>query len=435
MFKGTTTVTPVYPVPDPPSEPTKRAQDDGAAISVRTFTETTTMHGCHSTMQADYHVIRRSIWVILMLVSTAFFLNAFIRGVMKYRTSPSSISVDIEPHKELALPDVTVCNNNIVRKSFLESQSSSIQKMLINPMDPTLDSSVNTTSYFQFYVDAMDPLDEFISWCLVNSTPLDCGQHIQPTMTFGGACYTLSVAQYPLVLTTPYAGLMFEISVDESEYTPTKYGGVGVKLMFHQHGEMPDEGLAVNIHPQTDVHVAIKQTQNNRLGTPYSTDDCHDDQFADYKLSSRYTKFGCEVECYVRYFEEFLGCDYAHKLDDVRDCSLLETTLNAVDAYSYMLSDKCVCLRPCNETVYSTDISAMAHRNTLSSADQSVKKITVTVYYPTFDVTVVSQKPSYDLNSFVADVGGQMGFFLGASILTLSEFLEFFIVFIIKKLK
>jgi hypothetical protein len=36
---------------------------------------------------------------------------------------------------------------------------------------------------------------------------------------------------------------------------------------------------------------------------------------------------------------------------------------------------------------------------------------------------------------FTADVGGQMGLFLGASIITISEFIEFILVFCLEKCK
>ena len=55
------------------------------------------------------------------------------------------------------------------------------------------------------------------------------------------------------------------------------------------------------------------------------------------------------------------------------------------------------------------------------------------VFFRSFNVETVEQLRSYTLSSFVADIGGQMGLFLGASLITLSEFLEFIVTSIYTK--
>jgi hypothetical protein len=226
-------------------------------------------------------------------------------------------------------------------------------------------------------------------------------------------------------------GLKFEISLNESEYSNYNFStGMGVKLIFHEHGTFPDDLWQVHLQPDTDVHVALQKSQNIRLGTPYSTDDCRDEE-DDYSLYPVYTKRGCQMECMNEYYRKRAGCDFI-RFQDLPNCTISDNLEHAANILMY-ITEECECLRPCSETIYTTDISTLAYRGTKPS--QHVKKISVNVYYPTFDVKVVNQEVSYDFNSFIADVGGQMGFFLGDSILTLSEMIEFICVFFIKKLK
>ena len=417
-------------------------KDAGDVVcSMRTFTERTTMHGCQSVMQTDYHVIRRLIWAALILVSTGLFLNAFIRGISQYCSYPSSISIDVQHNRNLALPDITVCNNNFLSKSFVASQDPSVQKFISDPANADVSISVNTTDFIGMMYGGMDPLDKFISNCIINLKQLDCEKHVQRSVSWLGGCYTISLMDFPLENTRSVSGFMFQISLIVSEYSHdfrNHAHGVGAILMFHQHGEQPNDGLAVNVAPDTVVQVAVRKSYNVRLGTPYNTKDCRAEQMVDYHLSTRYTVLGCEMQCFFNYFEQQVGCDYAGKVAGLRNCSLLEVTRHGLAAWDHTYSSECVCPHLCNETIYHTDSTTMAHEDTFlsaSPAEQRVKKISVSVYYPTLDVNIVTQKPSYDLNSFIADVGGQMGLFLGASLLTLSEFFEFFVMCIIKKLK
>ena len=57
------------------------------------------------------------------------------------------------------------------------------------------------------------------------------------------------------------------------------------------------------------------------------------------------------------------------------------------------------------------------------------------VYYEELNYDYIQQKSAYTLNDFVSDMGGSMGLFLGASILTFVEFLEFVSLSILSFLK
>lgn len=62
----------------------------------------------------------------------------------------------------------------------------------------------------------------------------------------------------------------------------------------------------------------------------------------------------------------------------------------------------------------------------------------IKIYFDTFEYVTNEQRPAITLDQIVADVGGQLGICLGASIITLAEFFDYGILgmlFFYKKLK
>jgi len=56
------------------------------------------------------------------------------------------------------------------------------------------------------------------------------------------------------------------------------------------------------------------------------------------------------------------------------------------------------------------------------------RMVQVNIYFETLDTEVTEEKPAYDLNDFGSDVGGNMGLFLGCSLLTLCEFVDLIVI-------
>lgn len=79
---------------------------------------------------------------------------------------------------------------------------------------------------------------------------------------------------------------------------------------------------------------------------------------------------------------------------------------------------QCGCPEPCRTIVYSANVMSR------TSQTNRVPRSQLYVYYSTKMVTVYQEKPGYDLNQFVADIGGSLGFLLGLSVLGLILMLE-----------
>ena len=107
--------------------------------------------------------------------------------------------------------------------------------------------------------------------------------------------------------------------------------------------------------------------------------------------------------------------------------------------------DVCNCSLPCDENTFMVQVTNLKYPSDAAAQSISAKKgkskeylqnniIEVYLYFQSFSVQKISEVPSYSLADFAADVGGQMGLFLGASIISLSEFLELLLDLVIWKL-
>ena len=57
------------------------------------------------------------------------------------------------------------------------------------------------------------------------------------------------------------------------------------------------------------------------------------------------------------------------------------------------------------------------------------------IFFGELNYQTITQIKAYNFGSLLGDIGGQMGLFIGASILTLLEFGEYFLVIVIATLR
>ncbi|XP_025110816.1 acid-sensing ion channel 1-like [Pomacea canaliculata] len=54
------------------------------------------------------------------------------------------------------------------------------------------------------------------------------------------------------------------------------------------------------------------------------------------------------------------------------------------------------------------------------------------VYYDSLNYEIITEKPAYEVEQFLADIGGTLGLWIGASVLGLGELLEIVILLLVR---
>lgn len=93
-----------------------QSERDEASRVMKDFGSYTTLHGFHFIFDSG-SLIRRIIWVTLILLGICFLFFQFRDNYRKLRNNQSIISKDIEHPGKLLYPAISICNQNMMRKS------------------------------------------------------------------------------------------------------------------------------------------------------------------------------------------------------------------------------------------------------------------------------------------------------------------------------
>ena len=96
----------------------------------------------------------------------------------------------------------------------------------------------------------------------------------------------------------------------------------------------------------------------------------------------------------------------------------------------------CICGTPCNVTKYSLSTSQLRLPSTYGSpfyeekytrSSEYIKNnfVKLNIFFEALNYESVEQKAAYEFSGLLGDIGGNMGLFIGASLLTIIELLDF----------
>jgi len=243
--------------------------------------------------------------------------------------------------------------------------------------------------------------------------------------------------------------------------------GYGVRMVIHEKGTLPrpqNEGLTLNTEYETNI--GLRMMRINRLGDKYGS--CTDGADFLQTHSLNYTVPLCYSLCEVLHTEQQCGCTPVSTPDvydtDVSVCEVTNKTQRQCqeDAKYDVLNGyvDCGCLTRCSEQVYTysssgrkwphepylkdvlideicrrnytgiylyTDICYKYRNNILTDVDiayMSTMFVAVNVYFEDLNYELMKEEPLYGPVRFLSDIGGTMGLFTGASMLTYCEILH-----------
>ncbi|XP_077984573.1 bile acid-sensitive ion channel-like [Glandiceps talaboti] len=256
-----------------------------------------------------------------------------------------------------------------------------------------------------------------------------------------GNCYTFngpSQDEY-LEQTMPGFGngLSLVVDIDQYSYTESINGNpeAGLKFLVHSKHEPPlmsSQGYAVQ--PGTKAFVSISQIQSVNLPRPWG--DCDQDSRLNYYDS--YSMSGCILERQLQVIKDQCSCRPIGFPGNDTVCDIL-SMLQCVDplmGYIDNSRDIVPCSVPCNYTSYPITISyATVPSYSVSEDYRSFyglpleytreNFVYVDIYYSELSYQQYTQTKAMTESALLSDIGGQLGLFIGASVITLLEYLEY----------
>jgi hypothetical protein len=221
----------------------------------------------------------------------------------------------------------------------------------------------------------------------------------------------------------------------------------------------------VTLSPNTETNIVISREEKHKLSAPYSQCDILQSSNSSlYDLVKSkgydYTQSDCLVQCYLKTMIEKCGCYDAMKIsyfDHAKPCShflkleCVDSSLIGLSVWnSEYIDEFCYPLCPleCASTEYKTSISInqfptttyadfLAKRGLVSDIVYSAEKFSqpleklilkVNIYFDSLTYTSITEVASIDQITFISNIGGLLGLFLGATVLSFLELVEFVII-------
>ncbi|XP_016052484.1 PREDICTED: acid-sensing ion channel 3 [Miniopterus natalensis] len=355
------------------------------------------------------------------------------------------------------------------------SEHAAFLRVLGQPPTPPGFMPSPTFDMARLYARAGHTLEDMLLDCRYRGQP--CGpENFTAIFTRMGQCYTFnSGADGAELLTTPKGGagngLEIMLDVQQDEYLPMwkdteeTLFEVGVRVQIHTQEEPPSiDQLGFGAAPGYQVFVSCQQQQLSFLPPPWG--DCSSTSLdPDFEPepsgplgppspspgpSPPYSLMGCRLACETRYVSRKCGCRMMHmpasgpspscahraRGGDSRLHVLLglwtldELTHPTLRPLQTLLQPGPRCppqapgrkQRPQDAQLCPGCRACPAATPAFSSRENV---LVLDIFFEALNYETVEQKKAYEVSELLGDIGGQMGLFIGASLLTILEILDY----------
>uniref|UniRef100_A0A8C2KTC5 Acid-sensing ion channel 1C n=1 Tax=Cyprinus carpio TaxID=7962 RepID=A0A8C2KTC5_CYPCA len=450
---------------------THSAKDTTTAFILRTK-----VHGLKHAFSPYKSKTQRLFWLLAIFVCLGLLFTWSRNRILYLLSYPAVTKIYLVWSHNMTFPAITFCNQNLLRVSSLTKadlyhsgywmdimhlnhtvnrQSVSMLKhsrhreRMLHLLDfsnysPPPDYQFSTTEM----IDRLGhQLEDMLLDCRFRGE--NCTyKNFTPIYTRYGKCYTFNsgLDGNPLLTTLKGGtgnGLEIMLDIQQDEYLPvwgdtdeTSYEA-GIKVQIHSQDEPPFiDQLGFGVAPGFQTFVSCQQQLLQYLPPPWG--DCRSEPM-DSEYFSTYSITACRIDCETRYLLENCNCRMVHMPGTSTVCTPEQYKDCADPALDFLVekdNDYCVCETPCNMTRYGKELS-MVKIPSKASAKYLAKKFNKTEQYIADNILVldiffealnyekIEQKKAYEVAGLLGDIGGQMGLFIGASVLTILEIFDY----------
>ncbi|CAG5136033.1 unnamed protein product [Candidula unifasciata] len=440
------------------------------------------MHGIPTIVGSELYRGRHIFWSCVVCVM-AFLLGTVIYFQMRnYYDYPTVTSVDVRYVGENDFPAVTFCDLNYFDGKFVRKYLDNYTTFHLTRLTEI------TGFYHRFFEELFDKVEQPVknqssdlliqklinrTLRLISRSPMTCswGDHYwtpclaaTPRVTEMGVCFTVDVRKLARekslnetsdddslpAIGNALRGLTLYVDVSDVEIPNRIFKYQGFKAVLHEPDEEPlplSSGFLVT--GGTTVEVEISKTVKIGLPTPYKafgSGSCVDTKSSSFenplKRFGKYSKEICEAECFINFVVEVCGgckhflhagnesiCAMDHLADCYRDAEkkYYGGHLNGTKGRGV-----CKCPMPCTQSTYQASVTTSPFKETQFFADlkrehnMTGKYIIayIHLFYSDPVVSEMRQVAVFSTEGLLGNIGGQIGLFMGFSLVSVAEMLE-----------
>ncbi|XP_063812612.1 acid-sensing ion channel 5 [Pseudophryne corroboree] len=428
------------------------------------FVVSTSFHGLHNLIDRRNTgirgQIRRVLWMTVVLVSVIAASSQVFTRCANYFNWPTTTSVTIQYVDNIEFPSVTFCNLNRFQTRAVNNLS--VAFFMWNIVSTVLHFSNMEKDIQQEVLDFLQLHHNFsikdftrnYGFYLNNRTLLKCdfyGYTCYPedfvhVFTEYGNCYTFNHNNSLLNKRISSSGrglsVMFDIKQDEFTDEPM-LGFVDAGIIFVIHSpKVPPSFDGLGLRSPVGMHAHASITLFKTIIQEHPWGDCNPDLMLAYH--DVYSTYGCLQECKSSYVQHKCGC-LPFLLPGIgKECDIQEfyncvlPALNQIDKNELCSAGtyNSTCPVPCEETDYPATLSYSTFPSEKAADYLSIKLgksptyvrdnlVYIDIKYHELNYKINKQQKALTSDELLSNVGGQLGLFCGASMITVIEVLEY----------
>ncbi|KAL9957349.1 hypothetical protein ACROYT_G038976 [Oculina patagonica] len=304
----------------------------------------------------------------------------------------------------------------------------------------------DTKTFYEKYSQGVEEMLES-GLCIFDATLDDpCGaSDFTPFVTDWGVCHTFNAGLggpdsiKKAQLTGPGGGLNILLNSQIDDHTIGRLSE-GFSVIIHRQGDFFIPWDGINVGPGTQASITLHQQRIKNLEDPYES-KCKDKKL---KTFSAYTTAGCHYECLAERIIKSCKCRPVgfSGTTSIRTCAKFDQICVMEQTGNLDISD-CDCPVPCNEIRYTTEVYYSKFPDAGSAAvmqaegwtESSFKhmrenSVFLQIGYKTLSYELQEQQVAFGVEALFGEIGGNMGLFLGCSLMTVFEFADLLVALV-----
>ncbi|GFN94533.1 acid-sensing ion channel 1-like [Plakobranchus ocellatus] len=425
------------------------------------FGQETTLHGCKHLQDSNSPIFLRVAWSLILITMVAALAISLTMLWIHYRSYPFTTVWSLSREAYVPLPSLTLCLYADFDTQKTASWQDATQYMDNRwHVDQLLTNQFANLNYSEaqqrFGFDTNDVFLGVFSSVLKEHTIIRLSDWVTPDPDPGRACWIIyktknldSGEDFKIGMFDSFVMILNPMTARAGR----GFEALGVELYFHEPGTRYWLQRGLGIMPGAYADVRLKPERTKFLPSPYNSagsKGCVDTQDPDFvnplRFFESYSLDLCISELLIKEVQKECSCvsqPYASMLH-VNECTVLQYQTCYFGARQRimsetLLSDSSQCLDLCNTRKFSSTISyskydaqkvqetlqiVAASDFQLAPESEMADLIRIRIQPLSMDVTTMEHVPETTLLDVFAQVGGFMGLFLGASLMTLVEIID-----------
>ncbi|TRY69119.1 hypothetical protein TCAL_04115, partial [Tigriopus californicus] len=438
---------------------------------VWTWFLTFTTIGGLSHFQGTNWYVSKAMWIVLFFIGIIATTSQIYFVLINYYEYNVITSVTNDEAQTMNFPAVTICNANRVHCGNLKDLIRNLSIEEANAPDSPYKFFILRDEFMIQYDKLQDnhkriighQPDKMFGQCIFESlvgTSKQCKELLNGTVQVYhpefGVCYSFNglSSTNPGTVTPfsgPFYGFSVEINIEQSYYmrrAATQTEGIIVAI----HPPEKDPLLvtnAINVLPNTLTRIAITEVKEYRQPEPYSsncTQTWNRTSMPHLDGTRPYHSALCQIKCLYDIMRDLCNCslNQLYTIDDnksPRICLVHQEDKVCIEAAAMNLTDaylrkQCICPAECENLYYDVNLNSIKWpsqtennatvKEEYDKIEDYVEKnfLKLEVYFANKYIRKTKETKEFPLAAILSSVGGAISLWVGASFITLFEFVD-----------